>query len=206
MTASSLANAAHRRNRIGAVLPLLLIAALAFVSVAAVIAPTASAGPDRTMKLSFRFDDLNIYDPVLTEACGFEVVALVSGEVERKLERGKGRGDVAARETTTFDGSITWIARESGKTYTDKIENRSKIEYPQGVDDFWLPAHVTVTGSHGGTFPVGAGSPGHGRFEYDAVIYSADPEGFPYITPVSDPIFDGRGFEKATARICAALS
>jgi hypothetical protein len=206
MIPTPLAGTGHGRHRLGPAASLLLLAALALVSLAAVIAPAANAGPDRTMKMSFHLDELNLWDRALSEACGFEVVALVEGEIEKKLERGKGPGGVAARETQTFDGTITWIARASGNTYTDKIENRSKIEYPQGVDDFWLPAHVTVTGSHGGTFPFGGGMPGNGKFEYDAIIYSADPEGFPYITPVSDPIYEGRGFERATAKICAALS
>jgi hypothetical protein len=203
MTAITPVGARNPRARIQTLLACLLLAGLALVSLAAVIAPTANAGPDRTLRSSFHIDELNIYDPVLSNACGFEVVALITGDVERKLELGNGKR-IAAHETKKFDGTITWIARASGKTYTDKIENRSKIEYPQGIDLF-VSAHVTVTGSHGGTFPVAGGPPGNGKFEYDAQIYAIDDEGFPYIFETSEPTWTGRSFDRATEKICARL-
>jgi hypothetical protein len=191
------------RPRVRTLAACLLLVALGAVAAAVAIAPTATAGPDRTLKSTERFDGLNIYDPVLTNACGFEVVAVLGGEIERKLELGTDRRP-AARETQKFDGEITWIARASGKTYTDKIENRLRIEYPEGIDLF-VPAHVTVTGSHGGTFPVGGGAPGHGKFEYEAQVYAISDEGFPYMFATSEPDWTGKGFDRATAKICAAL-
>jgi hypothetical protein len=205
MTANTLAETTTPRPRIQSLLSVLLLLALAVVAVAAVIAPTANAGPDRTFKHSFHLDELNIYDPYLSQSCGFEVVGLVSGDFERKVELGKG-GDVAARETSKFNGRITWIHRATGQSYSDKIENTSRIEYPQGIE-LWAPAHVTVTGSHGGTFPVGDGPPGSGKFEYDAVIYATDEDNiFPYIFVDGEPTWTGRSFDRATEKVCAALS
>jgi hypothetical protein len=106
----------------------------------------------------------------------------------------------------TVDGEITWYAPATGKTYSDELHNRSRIEYPQGVDDWPAPAHVTVTGSHGGTFPVGDGPPGQGKFEYEAQIYSVDPDGFPYIFVDSEPTWTGGNFDRANEKICAALT
>ena len=166
------------------------------MSVLAVIAPTANAGKDRTLKSTFELPQLNIYDPALSERCGFEVVGLVEGTFEKKLVLGIGAGN-AARETERFKGEITWIARASGKSYSDEIEATSKIDYPEGTDDWPLPAHVTVTGSNGGTFPFDGGLPGNGKFEYDAQIYSVSPDGFPYIFATSTPDFSGKSFQRA---------
>jgi hypothetical protein len=205
MTATTLAGVKARRTGIHTLLGFAVLLALGAVAVAAVLAPTANAAPDRKLEYSFHLDELNIYDPYLTNACGFEVVGLVSGDFERKLELPKGKS-VAARETSKFRGNMTWINRATGRSYSDKVENTSKIEYPQGID-LWLPAHVTVTGSHGGTFPVGDGPPGPGRFEYDAVIYATDWEtGFPYIFVDGQPTWTGKSFDRATEKVCAALA
>ena len=193
------------RAQAGYVAACLVLAAVAVVAVLAVIAPTANAGPDRTITGSIHFDELGLSDAWLSEACGFEVVAVFAGDIERKLVVGNGR-KVAARETQTVDGTITWIARESGRSISDKIENRSRVEYPEGVDSFPLPAHVTVTGSHGGTFPFGGGPPGNGKFEYDAQVYSGAPGELPYYFAVSEPTWDGKSFERATAKVCASLT
>src|SRR6478609_4681327 len=96
----------------GSVAACLVLAALAVVAVLAVIAPTANAGPDRTITGSIHFDELGLSDTWMSQACGFEVVAVFAGDIERKLVLGNGRR-VAARETQTVDGTITWIARES---------------------------------------------------------------------------------------------
>ena len=131
--------------------------------------------------------------------------ATVNGTFDGKLVLGTDRKP-AAHETLKFNGHITWIAEESGKTYSDEIENTSKIEYPEGVDDFGLPAHVTVTGSHGGTFPVGDGPPGHGKFEYEAGFLIGGPDDLPFVFATSEGTWDGKSFERATEKICAKLS
>jgi len=183
----------------------LLMAALAVVAVLAVIAPTANAGKDRTISQSLTLDRLQIVDSWLTNACGFEVGAYVSGTLDGKLVLGTDRKP-AAHETLKFDGHITWFAEERGTTYTDEIQNTSKIEFPEGVDDFGLPAHVTVTGSHGGTFPVGDGPPGHGRFEYEAGFLIGGPDDLPFVFATGEGTWDGKSFERATGKICAKLS
>jgi hypothetical protein len=200
--------ATNLRPRIESLVGCLALAALAIVGIAAAIAPTANAAPkdDRTLTQSFSMDDLNIFDLQLTTACGTEVDALLSFTQERKLVLGTDR-DPAAHETMTVKGEITWYAPETGKTYSDKLDSRSRIDYPQGVADWPAPAHVTVTGRNGGTFPYeGYGFPGNGRFEYDAQIYSTDWDGFPYSFPLSEPDWTRHGFERATEKICAALT
>jgi hypothetical protein len=183
----------------------LLMAALAVVAVLAVIAPTANAGKDRTLEESFTLTELGIHDSWLTRACGFEVNATVSGTFERKLVIGTGR-KTAAHETSKFDGHIAWIAEESGKTYSDEIENTSRIEYPEGVDDYGLPANVTVTGTHAGVFPVGDGPPGHGKFEYEAGFLIGGPDELPFVFATSEGTWDRKSFDRATEKICAKLA
>jgi hypothetical protein len=202
MTAIASPAAPGPRLRIQTLLACLLVAGLGLVGLAAVLAPTANAGPGRAVEDSLQIDDLNIYDPYLTQACGFEVVGFVSGLLERKVDLGNGKR-VAVSETQTFDGTITWVARASGNTYADRLHSKSRIEYPEGLD-LWLPAHVTVTGTNGGTFPGDGGPPGHGTFEYDAQIYAVDGV-FAYVFPVGDPTWNGRSFERAPEKVCAAL-
>jgi hypothetical protein len=183
----------------------LALAALAVVAVMAVIAPTANAAPDRTVTDSFHLDQIDFYDAFLSNACGFEVVGLVEGDFERKMVFGKG-GGIAAVETESFKGTITWIHRDTGRSTTDRADSTARIEFPQGADNWPLPAHVTVTGTHGGTFPFGGGPPGSGKFEYEAEIYSVDSNDIPYITPTSEATWTGHGFERATEKICAAIA
>jgi hypothetical protein len=183
----------------------LLMAALAVVAVLAVIAPTANAGKDRTVTGSYTFDRLQVGDAYLTNACGFRVDAFVSGTLDGKLVLGTDR-DPAARETLKFDGVITWFSEETGKTYTDDAHSTSRIEFPEGVGDYGLPAHVTVTGSHAGLFPVGDGPPGHGRFEYDAGFLIGGPDELPFVFATGEGTWDGRSFERATEKICAKLA
>ena len=179
-------------------------AVVALVAFAAVTAPTADARPSEKLRQSFVIERLDIYDSFLSNACGTTVTAVISGDQERKIVLGK-NGRVAARENKTFDGQIQWYSEATGKSYSSRLKNKSEIEYPQGIELF-LPAHVTVTGSNGGTFPVDDGPPGHGKFEYDAVIYAIDDEGFPYHFVDGEPTWTGPQFDKATARICAALA
>jgi hypothetical protein len=184
----------------------LLMAALAVVAVLAVIAPTANAAQDRPLRHTFTLEQIGFADTWLTNACGFEVNVVVGGTFEEKLELGNDRNP-AAHETSKFDGDITWIAEASGKTYSDEIHNTSKIDYPDGVGEYGLPAHVTVTGSHAGTFPVGGGPPGHGKFEYEAgFLLGGLPDDFPFVFATSEGTWTGKSFERATEKICSALS
>ena len=182
----------------------LLMAALAVVAVLAVIAPTANAGKDRTLKDRSRSPPRH---PRLVAHAGLRVRGRRDRQrhVRRKLVLGTDRKP-AAHETSKFDGQITWIAEESGKTYTDEVENTSRIEYPEGVDDYGLPAHVTVTGSHAGTFPVGDGPPGHGKFEYEAGFLIGGPDELPFVFATGEGTWDGKSFDRATEKICAKLS
>ena len=191
-----------RRPRPATVAACLVLAAVAVVAILAVIAPTANAGPDRTITGSIHFDELGLSDAWLSEACGFEVVAVFAGDIERKLVVGNGR-KVAARETQTVDGTITWIARESGRSISDKIENRSRSS-TRGRRQLPL-AHVTVTGSHGGTFPFGEPSRERQVRVRRPGLLGAPGE-LPYYFAVSEPTWDGKSFERATAKVCASLT
>jgi hypothetical protein len=180
------------------------MAALAIVAVLAVIAPTANAGKDRTIRGSYTFQNLEVYDSYLTNACGFHVGAFVSGTLDGKLVLGTERHP-EAHETLRFDGEIRWFAESTGKTYTDEAHNISRIDFPEGVDEYGLPAHVTVTGSHGGLFPVGDGPPGYGRFEYDAGFLTGGPDELPFVFATSEGTWDGKSFDRASEKICAKL-
>jgi len=184
---------------------ILVVALLAVVATLAAIAPAANAGKDRTIKSSYTFENLQIADSYLSNACGVAVGAFVSGTLEGKLEPGTDRNP-EAHETLKFDGEITWFAEATGKTYTDQAKNTSKIDFPQGVGEYGLPAHVTVSGSHGGTFPVGDGPPGNGRFEYEAGFLLGGPDELPFVFAVGEGTWDGKSFDRATGKICAALS
>ena len=156
------------------------MAALAVVAVLAVIAPTANAGKDRTIEESFTLDRPADRRLVAHGACGFEVGAYRQRHARRQARarhrpEARRARDVEVRRPHHLDRG------GAGKTYTDEIENTSKIEFPEGVDDFGLPAHVTVTGSHGGTFPVGDGPPGHGKFEYEAGFLIGGPDELPFV-------------------------
>lgn len=182
-----------------------VLAALAVVAVLAVIAPTANAGKERIIQNSYTFDQLRIGDGYLSNACGFYVEAYVSGTLDGKLVLGTDRNPMA-HETLKFEGQITWFAESTGKSYADDIRNTSKIDFPEGVGEYGLPAHVTVTGSHGGTFPVGDGPPGHGRFEYDAGFLPGALDGLPFVFAVGEGSWDAKSFDRTTDKVCAALS
>jgi len=173
---------------------------LALLAVAAVAAPAAAADRNGPIRTSLELE-LNIYDQYLTEACGTEVVADLSGLLEKKVVVGK----TAAHEVVTFNGQIRWIARNTGTSYSSSLVNRMQIEYPEGIE-LWKPARVTVIGRHGGTFPIGGGPAGKGTLVYDATVYAVDDEGFPYWFVEGDPISMSGNFERETQRICAALT
>ena len=77
------------------------------------------------------------------------------------------------------------------------------ISYPQGIELF-EPARITVTGQHGGTFPIGGGPAGTGVLAYDATVYAVI-DGFPFWTLNGDPTFQRGTFDWTAARICARL-
>ena len=172
---------------------------LALAAVAAVAAPVAAAhAPLRSSEEV----NLNIYDAYLSQQCGVEVVATLSGTEVRRIHRGHDAAS-PARELPTFDGEITWLARATGKSYTDRMSSVLHISYLEGIELF-KPARVTVTGRHGGTFPIGGGPAGSGVLVYDATVYAED-QGFPYWFVDGDPIFQHGTFAWATKRICDRL-
>jgi hypothetical protein len=180
------------------------LAVLALVAVAAIAAPTAGASPAGTIEETLELTGMSIYDHELSFVCGFTVTAVLSGTEERRIVLGRGNGE-AAYEHASFRGEITWYA--NGKSYSDRLDSRTQVVYPEGIDEIFVPARVTVTGTNGGTFPVGFGPPGHGRFTYDALVYATDwDSGLPYYFETSTPTWDGPSFGKETAKVCAALS
>jgi hypothetical protein len=201
---SEATNRTRRRPKLGRVRVLLL----AVLAIGAIAAPAASANSTPPLRSTLEME-LEIFDLHLTTACGGEwVFADVSFVEERKLVFDA--DGVGAREVATMDGEITWFTRDSGKSYTSKLVNKTEIEYPEGVDLF-APAKVTVTVYHGNTFPVGIGLPGRGTVTYDAfVIVGGDADELPYWTVDGDPTsMNGRfaaTLAENTARICAALA
>jgi hypothetical protein len=177
---------------------------LALFAVAAVIVPTAGANPNAPVRSSFELPDLEIFDLHLTTACGgTRVFANVSGTVDRTLYfDNDGNVDHAIE---ALHGRITWFTRGTGTSYSSSIVNRSRIDFPEGVD-FFAPATITVTGHHGGTFPIGGGPPGGGTLKYNAFIYTIGDDGFPYTAVEGDPISMSGNFEGTTRRICEALA
>ena len=85
------------------------------VAVLAVTAPTANAGKERKLTASLHLDQLRIGDRFLSQACGTNVEAWVTGDVVWKLEPGTDRNPMT-RVIQTFDGDVTWFVEETGKT------------------------------------------------------------------------------------------
>jgi hypothetical protein len=181
---------------------LTLALVLALAAVATVVAPIAAAGAHAPLRSSEEVN-LNIYDAYLSQRCGVEVVATLSGTEVRRIYRGRDAAS-PARELTTFEGKITWLARATGKSYADRMSSVLHISYPEGIELF-KPARVTVTGRHGGTFPIGGGPAGSGILVYDATVYAED-QGFPYWFVNGDPVFQRGTFASTTKRICAQLT
>ena len=172
------------------------------LTITAVAAPAATAHGNPPLKSSEQVN-LNIYDAYLSQHCGVEVVATLSGTQQRRIYRGRDAA-APARELTTFDGTITWLARATGKSYADRMSSVLHISYPEGIELF-KPARVTVTGRHGGTFPIGGGPAGDGILVYDATVYAED-QGFPYWFVNGDPVFQRGTFARTTKRICDRLT
>jgi hypothetical protein len=179
---------------------------LALLLAVAAIAPMAASAATthkKPLRSSLEIPELNIYDAHLSQKCGFDVVATLSGEQERTIWTGRRPTD-PAHEIARFDGRIEWLNEANGKTYADGMRNTLHIRYPQGIELF-KPAKVTVTGSHGGTFPIGGGPAGTGVLVYDATIYAIDDEGFTYWSVDGDPKLTVGNFKGTAKRICAAL-
>jgi hypothetical protein len=182
-------------------------AAAAVVAIAAVAAPTAAtaaADAQRVLTTTIQIPRLEIHDAYLSNACGLDVSARISGRLDKKVVFDDADENAPARESDWFVGRITWFT-DAGKSYSSTFANRSRIEYPEGIGLF-KPARIKLTGAHGGTFPIGDGPPGRGLLVYDAFVYAIDEAGFPLTAVLGDPIEQDGNFEGATARICAALS
>jgi hypothetical protein len=190
----------HKRFRSLRRMPTVVLMA---VALGAVAAPAATAHDERPLKESLGVA-ISLYDLHLSGACDTDVTAEVTGTLEKKLYPSKVPGG-PAHELDTFRGEITWSSAATGKSYTSRMRNKQLIEYPEGIDLF-APVRVTVTGRHGGTFPIGGGPPGRGILVYDASIVMVEDGGFPFWFVNGDPTFASGNFDRATERICAALS
>jgi hypothetical protein len=192
------------RRRSNPLLRRLRLALLAVVAIAAVTAPTAAANKYPPLKDSLELTDLDTFDLYVTIACDKEVSATISGVLERTLVFDN--DGVADHQIETFDGTIRWYT-EDGKSYSSALENRTRIDFPEGVG-YFNPAKITATAYHGGS-PLLVGTnppPGRGTLVYNGFIYAVDDEGFVYAAADGDPISMSGNFARMTERICAALA
>jgi hypothetical protein len=173
---------------------------LALLAVAAVTVSTAGATPPLQDTTPL---ELEIFDLHVSTACGADVFANVTGDLDRRVYFGK--DGAVDHVIEAFHGRIEWFTRGTGKSYSNALVNRTRIDFPDGLDLF-VPARLTVTGQHGGTFPIGGGPPGHGTLVYDGFVYAIDDEGFPYVATEGGPISMSGNFETTTRRICKALA
>jgi hypothetical protein len=181
----------------------LTIALLALLAVVALAAP-AGATTDPTAGSSVLEMDLEIFDLHLTSACGGAwVFADVSFRLEQTVHRDRSGNVERLKETVR--GEITWFTRGTGKSYTSELDSKTIVTFPEGVD-FGKPAHITVTGRNGGTFPIGGGPPGYGTLVYDGFIVTVFDDGVPYWASEGDPVSAEGNFANTTERICAALA
>jgi hypothetical protein len=179
----------------------LRILLLALVAVAAVAAPAATATPPVSDSLDL---ELELFDLSATTACGgIWVFANVEGVIERRLYFASD-GSVS-HQIETFQGRIEWFTRDSGKSYSSALVNKVRIDFPEGTDLF-KPAKITVTGMHGGVFPIGGGPAGTGTLHYDGFVYASDDAGFQYWATDGGPTSMSGNFEATNRRICAALA
>ena len=176
---------------------------LAVVALGAVVAPAAVANPNGPIRSSFELPDLEIFDLDTSTACGQDVFANVTGRVDRTLYFG--RDGVPTHQIEAFHGRIEWFTRGSGKSYSQSLVNRVRIDFPEGVDLF-KPATIKVTGHHGGVFPIGGGPAGNGTLDYEGFIYATDDEGFVYWATEGGPVSQSGNFTSTARRICAALA
>ena len=174
---------------------------LALVAVAAVAAPAATATPPVRDSLEL---ELELFDLNATTACGgIWVFANLEGVFERTLYFAPD-GSVD-HQVETFQGRIEWFTRDTGKSYSSAISNKVRIDFPEGADLF-KPAKITVTGMHGGVFPIGGGPAGTGTLRYDGFVIASDDEGFQYWFAEGGPTSMSGNFEATNRRICAALA
>jgi len=178
---------------------LALLAVLATVALSVPAGATAARPAEDVLEM-----ELEIFDLHLTTACGGPwVFADVSFRLERSVQRDRNGNVERLNETVT--GEITWFTRGTGKSYTSELNSKTTVTFPEGIDWF-KPAIVTVTGRHGGTFPIGGGPAGNGKLVYDGFIYGVDDDGVPYWSTEGDAIFSEGNFAQETQRICAALA
>jgi hypothetical protein len=201
-------NARNRKRGGLRLVPRIRVALLALVALAAVTAlaaPAASANSTPPLRSTLAMD-LEMFDLHVSTACDKWVFANVSFVEERKIIFEK---DGSAREVATVDGRIEWFTRDSGKSYSSKIVNKTVIDYPEGIDLF-KPAKITVTVYHGNTFPVGDILPGRGTVAWDGLVYATTDEGIPFYFTEGPPVSMSGGFAasmaETTQRICAALA
>jgi hypothetical protein len=175
------------------------IVLLALVAIVAATAPTATATRPVSDSLAV---DLEVSDLDTTIACGGqEVRATVAGVFERHLHFADDGS--LARQVETFKGRITWFTRGTGKSYSAVLANKTTIEFPDGVD-LGAPVRITITGTHGGVFPIVAGPPGSGRLVYDGFVIAQEDAGFVYTLTEGAPISMSGNFD--AQRICEALA
>jgi hypothetical protein len=174
----------------------------ALLAVLAVVALAAPAGA--TTASSGGVDlELEIFDLHVTTACDGEwVFANVSGTYDQRAHRD--RNGTLEKLVETFRGEITWFTRGTGKSYTSRLDSKSVVTFPEGVD-YFKPVRVEVTGTNAGSFPIGGGPPGYGKLVYDGFIYGIFDD-VPYWTTEGDPVLAEGNFTKTTERICAALA
>jgi hypothetical protein len=175
---------------------------LALVAFAAVAAPAASASDRAPVRTTLPLE-LEIFDLHATTVCGGTwVFANVEGEWERRVYF-KADGEIDY-QVEAFHGRITWFTRDTGKSYTSALVNKTRIDFPEGVDLF-KPVRVTVSGLHGGSFPIGGGPAGSGTLVYDGFMYATGDEGVYWATD-GGPVSMSGNFETTNRRICAALA
>ena len=178
-----------------------LITVLTLVALTAIAVPAAEATPPVSDSLELT---LGLYDEATTAACGKQVSADVSGLLEAHLYFAA--DGTVARQVERFRGWITWSTRNGGKSYSSSIANTTVIEFPEGVG-YLNPVRITVTGTHGGVFPIGGGPAGAGALVYDGFIWSPPGKGeFVLWAAEGDPISMSGNFEVATQRLCDALA
>src|SRR5918996_404083 len=98
---------------------------LALLAAVAVIVPaTASAASmhKKPLRSSLTIEELNIYDAHLSQTCGIDVVATLSGKYDRTIWTGRRPTD-AAFEIARFNGRIQWLNEANGKTYSDAMRS-----------------------------------------------------------------------------------
>jgi hypothetical protein len=183
---------------------ILLLALLALAAVA--VAPTAGAQPP--VRSTFELPELELFDLSTSTVCGADVFANVSGTVERRLYFD--RDGAVTHQIENFQGRITWFTRGTGKSYSSAIVNKVRIDFPEGADLF-KPVRISVTGLHGGVFPLfidngGSGPAGSGTLVYDGFMYAQDDEGFVYWAAEGAPVSMSGNFEGAARRICNAVA